>query len=379
MGVRLVFDAMSEPKLIAHVVAARPNYMKVAPLWGALGRYDVRQVLIHTGQHYDESLNGVFFRELHIPRPDVELEVGSVSHGEQTARALTGLERTFTDLGPDLVVVPGDVNSTLAAALAAVKLHVPVCHLEAGLRSFDPAMPEEHNRKLTDHVASLLLTTSADANENLAREGITDGVVLVGNTMIDTLFSFRESAEARAAWEEFGLERGAYVLVTLHRPSLVDDPVRLAETLDALGVLARTFDVIFAVHPRTQARIEAFGTTQPDAVHLVPPLAYETFLSLQLGSVAVVTDSGGVQEETTALGIPCFTLRANTERPVTTTVGTNTLLGLSPARIAEIPSLLQARAGGSAPPLWDGAAGPRAAAAVAAMLELPRSVAVERA
>jgi len=368
---------MSETKLIAHVVAARPNYMKVAPLWAALNAYDVRQTLIHTGQHYDESLNGVFFRELHIPRPDVELDVGSGSHGEQTARALAGLERTFADLSPDLVVAPGDVNSTLAAALAAVKLHIPVCHLEAGLRSYDRTMPEEHNRKLTDHVATLLLTTSADANENLAREGITEGVVLVGNTMIDTLFSFRESAEARAAWEEFGLRRGEYVLVTLHRPSLVDEPALLAQTLEALGVLADRYEVIFPVHPRTQARIAAFGAETPPAVHLVPPLAYETFLSLQLGSAAVVTDSGGVQEETTALGIPCFTLRANTERPVTTTVGTNTLLGLLPGRIAEIPALLDARAGGQAPPLWEGAAGPRAAAAVAALLGLRRLVPVE--
>jgi UDP-N-acetylglucosamine 2-epimerase (non-hydrolysing) len=301
--------------------------------------------------------------------------VGSGSHAEQTARALVGLERAFSELRPALVVAPGDVNSTLAAALAAVKLHLPVCHLEAGLRSFDPMMPEEHNRKLTDHVASLLLTTSADANENLAREGITDGVALVGNTMIDTLFAFRDSADARAAWQEFGLQRGSYVLVTLHRPSLVDDSALLAETLEALGDLGRTYAVIFPVHPRTQARIEAFGASIPPAVQLVPPLAYETFLSLQLGSVAVVTDSGGVQEETTALGVPCFTLRSTTERPVTTRIGTNTLLGLEPRLIAEVPDRLAEARHGDVPPLWDGAAGPRAAATVAEFLGVRRRTA----
>lgn len=355
---------------IAHVVAARPNYMKVAPVWAALRSYELEQVLIHTGQHYDANLKDVFFGELTLPAPDVELEVGSGTHAEQTARALVGLEESFARLEPDLVVVPGDVNSTFAGALAAVKLGIAVCHLEAGLRSFDWTMPEEHNRKLADHLSSLLLTTSADANENLAREGITEGVCLVGNTMIDSLELSRDAATELAAWRRFGLEPGSYVLVTLHRPALVDDPALLSRTLAALVSLAESLPVIFPLHPRTRARIDRLPLDVPAGLHLTPPLAYTEFLSLQIGSAAVVTDSGGVQEETTALGIPCFTLRENTERPVTITHGTNTLLGLAPERIADVPALLSMPREPRRPELWDGAAGVRAAAAVVRSLEL---------
>lgn len=355
---------------IVHVIAARPNYMKVAPVWKALARYDVDQTLIHTGQHYDSNLSSVFFGDLALPRPDLELGVGSGTHGEQTARALVELEAAFGRLKPDLVIVPGDVNSTLAGALAAVKLGIPICHLEAGLRSFDRTMPEEHNRKLTDHVSSLLLTTSADANHNLAREGITDGVRLVGNTMIDSLEAARSAAETLGAWRNFGCERGDYVLVTLHRPALVDDPSLLLEALEALGGLEATHPVIFPVHPRTRARIDELGFNAPPRLVFAPPLPYIEFLSLELGSACVLTDSGGVQEETTALGVPCFTLRANTERPVTLEQGTNTLLGLAPLRISELPQLLLLRRPVRRPPLWDGAAGPRAAAEIAALLAL---------
>jgi len=355
---------------IAHVVAARPNYMKIAPVWTALAAYGVEQVLIHTGQHYDRNLNAVFFGDLALPDPDVELKVGSGTHGEQTAKAIVGLEEAFVRLQPELVIVPGDVNSTLAAALAAVKLGIAVCHVEAGLRSFDWSMPEEHNRKLTDHVSSLLLTTSADANANLAREGITEGVRLVGNTMIDSLEVARAAAEELAAWQAFGLERGSYVLVTLHRPALVDDPALLRETLAALANLAQIHPVVFPVHPRTRGSIEALNIPSSPGLLLLEPLPYTEFLSLELGSTAVITDSGGVQEETTALGVPCFTLRANTERPVTIEQGTNTLLGLAPERIADVPALLSAPRSARRPPLWDGAAGERAAAEIAAALEL---------
>jgi len=354
---------MARRKLVCHVVGARPNYMKVAPVYAALERSGrVEQRLVHTGQHYDRDITDVFFAELPLPTPHEQLAVGSGSHGAQTARALTELERVFEEWRPDLVLVPGDVNSTLAGALAAAKLGIPVCHLEAGLRSNDRTMPEEHNRRLTDHLSTLLLTHSAEANDNLAGEGITDGVVFVGNTMIDTLVANAERALALEAWRDYGLEQNEYVLVTLHRPALVDDPRLLAETLTALEHLARELPVLFPVHPRTRQRLSATGV--PRRVQLVPPLGYGPFLSLQIGAAAVVTDSGGVQEETTALSIPCFTLRANTERPVTVSHGSNVLLGLEPSRIAEIPSLLRAPRRDIVPPLWDGRAGQRAAAAI---------------
>ena len=365
-------DLMERPRapLVAHVVGARPNYMKTAPVYDALERSGlVRQVLVHTGQHYDRNVRDVFFEELPLPTPHVQLQVGSGGHGQQTGRALMELERTFQELEPDLVVVPGDVNSTLAGAVAAVKLGIPVCHLEAGLRSFDPAMPEEHNRRLTDHVSSLLLVPSADGVENLAAEGIAgDHVALVGNTMIDTLLQSVDAARGLRAWEGHGVESGRYVLATLHRPALVDDAELLPATIAALGELARTIPVVFPMHPRTRARLDALGVTAPAGVSLVEPQAYGPFLSLQCGAMAVVTDSGGVQEETTALGIPCFTLRDNTERPVTVTHGTNLVLGLAPGRIAEIPRLLVRARRTVVPPLWDGAAGPRAAEAIERLL-----------
>ena len=360
--------------LVVHVVGARPNYMKIAPLYAALERRGVDQRLVHTGQHYDASVSDVFFAELPLPEPHVKLEVRSGTHGAQTARALDGLERVFIELEPDLVVVPGDVNSTLAAALAAVKLHIPVCHLEAGLRSFDWAMPEEHNRRLTDHVSTLLLTHSAEAHENLAAEGIpAERIAFVGNTMIDTLFQNVDKARALEVWKEYGVEKGDYVLVTLHRPALVDDAQLLMRTVAALGVVAEAVPVVFPVHPRTRRRIEELGLSVSGRIKLIEPQPYGRFLSLESAAMAVVTDSGGVQEETTALGIRCFTLRNNTERPVTVSHGTNIVLGLDPDRLSGIPDYLELPLKEERPPLWDGHAGERAADEIEAALGIIRS------
>ena len=365
---------MSAHKLVVHVVGARPNYMKIAPLYAALERRGVDQRLVHTGQHYDASVSDVFFAELPLPEPHVKLEVRSGTHGAQTARALDGLERVFMDLEPDLVVVPGDVNSTLAAALAAVKLHIPVCHLEAGLRSFDWAMPEEHNRRLTDHVSTLLLTHSAEAHENLAAEGIpAERIAFVGNTMIDTLFQNVDKARTLEVWKDYGVESGDFVLVTLHRPALVDDSELLTRTVAALGVVAEAVPVVFPVHPRTRRQIEELGLEVSGRIKLIEPQPYGRFLSLESAAMAVVTDSGGVQEETTALGIRCFTLRNNTERPVTVSHGTNIVLGLDPDRLAAIPDYLELPLREERPPLWDGHAGERAADEIEAALGIVRS------
>jgi UDP-N-acetylglucosamine 2-epimerase (non-hydrolysing) len=362
---------MRSRPLVVHIVGARPNYMKVAPVYAALERRGfVEQRLVHTGQHYDPSVNDVFFAELPLPSPHVQLAVGSGSHAEQTARALVELERVFVDWEPDLVLVPGDVNSTLAAALAAAKLQIPVCHLEAGLRSFDRAMPEEHNRRLTDHLSSLLLTPSEDGNDNLAAEGIEgDHVQLIGNTMIDTLLANVESARALAEWERYGLEERGYLLATLHRPALVDDAALLVPALRALDSVAESLPVLFPVHPRTRRRLDDAGYA-PARVQLVEPVPYRPFLSLQSGAAAVATDSGGIQEETTVLGIPCFTLRDNTERPVTVTHGTNIVLGLDPGRLLEIPARLRHPRKNVVPRLWDGRASERAADAIEAMLDV---------
>ena len=349
---------MSKP-LVVHVVGARPNYMKVAPVYAALERRgNVEQRLVHTGQHYDTLMKDVFFAELPLPRPHVQLDA------QTTESALGELERVFEELEPELVVVAGDVNSTLAGAVAAAKLGLPVCHIESGLRSNDWTMPEECNRVIADHLSTLLLTHSEDADKNLATEGVPEHQInRVGNTMIDTLRANEDAARSLEAWREFGLESGRYVLVTLHRPSLVDDPDLLARTVAGLEDIARTLPVIFPVHPRTKRNLE--GATH---VLLTEPLPYRKFLSLEADAAAVVTDSGGIQEETTALQIPCFTLRANTERPITIELGTNTLLGLEPERLREIPSLLAQPKLGEIPPLWDGRAGERAADAVARLL-----------
>jgi UDP-N-acetylglucosamine 2-epimerase (non-hydrolysing) len=320
---------------ICFVVGARPNFMKVAPVYRALEALNPGQnLLIHTGQHYDPEMSDVFVAELALPQPDVFLGVGSGTHAEQTARALVGVEEVLITRRPDLVVVAGDVNSTLAAALAAAKLGIPIAHIESGLRSFDDSMPEELNRKLTDHLSAILLVHSQTAVSNLEREGVDPASVhFVGNTMIDSLLAYLEAARIRRRWETLGLEGGAYGLVTLHRPELVDDAARLTSTVAGLLGLAEAFSLVFPIHPRTQERLLALGLDQrleKGGVLAVEPLSYLDFLGLESQAAFVVTDSGGVQEETTALGVPCFTLRDSTERPVTVELGTNTLLGVAP-------------------------------------------------
>jgi UDP-N-acetylglucosamine 2-epimerase (non-hydrolysing) len=349
---------MAGRPLVVHVVGARPNYMKVAPVYAELERRgNVEQRLVHTGQHYDAIMKDVFFAELPLPRPHVELEART------TEDALIALQPVFEDLNPDLVVVAGDVNSTFAGAVAAVKCGVKVCHIESGLRSKDWSMPEERNRVITDHLSTLLLTHSDDADKNLGAEGLADRISFVGNTMIDTLRANEDAAVALEAWREFGLEPGGYVLVTLHRPSLVDDAGLLARTIAALDDVAESLPVIFPVHPRTRRNLD--GSTR---VLLTEPLPYRQFLSLEAKAAAVVTDSGGIQEETTVLRVPCFTLRENTERPITIELGTNKLLGLEPDRLREVPSLLADPKPGQIPPLWDGRAGERAAEAIERLL-----------
>jgi UDP-N-acetylglucosamine 2-epimerase (non-hydrolysing) len=342
---------MASRPLVVHVVGARPNYMKVAPVYAELERRNnLEQRLIHTGQHYDAIMKDVFFAELPLPRPHVALDA------QTTEDALVGLEGVFTELRPDLVIVAGDVNSTLAGAVAASKCGITVCHIESGLRSGDWSMPEERNRVITDHLSTLLLTHSDDADKNLVAEALTARISFVGNTMIDTLRANEGAALELEAWREFGLEPGRYVLVTLHRPRLVDDPDLLARTIAALDHVAESLPVIFPVHPRTRKNLD--GSTR---VLMTEPLPYRQFLSLEAKAAAVVTDSGGIQEETTVLRVPCFTLRENTERPITIELGTNTLLGLEPERLRELPTLLAEPKHGQIPPLWDGHAGERAA------------------
>jgi UDP-N-acetylglucosamine 2-epimerase (non-hydrolysing) len=356
---------------ICFVVGARPNFMKVAPVYRALEALELELFLIHTGQHYDPEMSDVFVAELGLPQPDVFLGVGSGTHAEQTARAMVGVEKVLLERRPALVVVAGDVNSTLAAALAAVKLEIPVAHIESGLRSFDNSMPEEHNRKLTDHLSAILLAHSPSAVSNLAREGVDPASVdLVGNTMIDSLLSHLDAARGRGPWTRLGLEPGAYGLVTLHRPQLVNDEGLLADVLTGLLRLAEAFPLVFPSHPRTQERLVALGYERRDndGVRIIEPLGYLDFLGLESEARFVLTDSGGIQEETSVLGIPCFTLRDTTERPITVELGTNTLLGLAPERIAEIPDALAQPASFEPIPLWDGHAGPRAAEALARFL-----------
>jgi UDP-N-acetylglucosamine 2-epimerase (non-hydrolysing) len=325
-------------------------------------------VLVHTGQHYDHALSEVFFEQLGVPAPDHMLGVGSGSHAVQTARAMERIEAVLELEQPDLVIAPGDVNSTLAVALVVAKLPIALAHLESGLRSFDRTMPEEVNRVVADEFADLLFLHSDEAVANLRREGIADHRMhFVGNTMIDALVAVEDRFRARGAAQRLGVEPGDYLLVTLHRPALVDGPL-LPHVLHALGRVAEHLPVVFPVHPRTRKMMS--GLTLDARITLTDPLSYLDFLALEADAAAVLTDSGGVQEETTFLGVPCFTLRDNTERPVTVRAGTNTLLGLDPARIAEIPAALAVGPTGRrpAPPLWDGRAAERVADVVDALL-----------
>jgi UDP-N-acetylglucosamine 2-epimerase (non-hydrolysing) len=353
---------------IVYVVGTRPNVVKMAPVIAALRRRlpDGRHAIVHTGQHYDRLMSEIFLDELGVPPPDHMLGVGSGSHGEQTARVIERLEPVLDIESPDLVLVPGDVNSTLAAALTAAKMEVRLGHVESGLRSFDRSMPEEINRVVTDQLSDLLFLHSEDAEENLRREGVPDERMhFVGNTMIDTLVSLEDRFRSAGAPRRLGLEPGRYLLVTLHRPALVDGPL-LADAMRSLVEVARELPIVFPVHPRTRKMLGR-GDEHP-GVMLTDPVGYLEFLSLEADAAAVLTDSGGIQEETTYLGIPCFTLRANTERPVTVRAGTNTVLGLDPAAITEIPERLagDARERPDAPPLWDGRASERVADAIAA-------------
>ena len=350
---------MARIRRVLTVVGTRPNLMKTAPVARLLPAAGIEHVLVHTGQHYDRAMSQVFLEELGLGDPDHDLAVGSGSHAVQTARVMERLEPVLAAEAPDLVLVPGDVNSTMAAALVAVKLQIPVGHVEAGLRSGDWAMPEEVNRVVTDAVASLLFTHSPEAREHLVAEGRDEGAIhAVGNTMIDTLVAMRPAID-RAVPERLGLPRGGYVVVTLHRPALVDGPL-LMEAMAALAELAGELPVVFPAHPRTLARIEAAGAA-PHGVRLLEPMGYVDFLGLVAGAAGALTDSGGIQEETTYLGVPCFTLRDNTERPVTVELGTNTLLGLRPDRIAEVPGLIEGARGApaSVPEGWDGHAAER--------------------
>src|SRR5947209_18464602 len=346
---------------VISIVGARPNFVKMAPVISQLMERigHENHVLVHTGQHYDRLLSDVFLEELGVPAPDHVLDVGSGTHAVQTARVMERLEPVLLDEQPDLLVVPGDVNSTLAAALVSAKLHIPIAHVEAGLRSFDRTMPEEINRILTDQLAELLFVHSEEAINNLRREGIaSDRIHFVGNTMIDSLVAVEDRFRERRLARQLGLAEAGYVLVTLHRPTLVDGPM-LEIALERLGELARELPVLFPVHPRTRKTLEALEV--PDHVTLVDPVGYLDFLSLEADAAAVLTDSGGVQEETTYLGIPCFTLRSTTERPVTIANGTNTRIGLEPARISELPALLAGQSGVRSPPapLGDGLAAAR--------------------
>ena len=349
---------------IAYVVGTRPNLVKMAPVIAALRERlpGGRHAIVHTGQHYDRLMSEVFVQELGVPEPDHLLGVGSGTHGEQTARVIERLEPVLCEERPDLVLVPGDVNSTLAAALAAAKLGIRLGHVESGLRSFDRSMPEELNRVIADQLAELLFLHSEDAAHNLRREGVAgERMHFVGNTMIDTLVALETRFRAADAANRLGLDEGTYLLVTLHRPALVDGPL-LQVAMQRLAEVARDLPVVFPVHPRTRKMLGETGADGRGVV-LTEPVGYLDFLSLEAGAAAVLTDSGGIQEETTYLGVPCFTLRANTERPVTVRAGTNTVLGLDPARIAEIPGLLAERPDGrpDPPALWDGRAAERIA------------------
>jgi len=349
---------------LLHVVGARPNFPKLAPVHRAAARAGLVQTVVHTGQHYDDAMSGAFFRDLGIPQPDVDLGVGSASHAVQTARIIERIEPVLDRERPDWVVVYGDVNSTMAAAIVAVKLGLRVAHVEAGLRSRDWTMPEEINRIVTDRLASLLLTPSRDADETLRAEGEPESeIVFVGNVMIDSLLHALPNARASGFRAKLGVD-GRSVVVTLHRPSNVDERHRLAGIAEALRDLSRDHAVIFPAHPRTQQRLREFGLDL-GSVRLLEPVAYAEMLDLVQGAHVVVTDSGGLQEETTALGVPCITVRENTERPITITEGTNRLVP-DPAEIASAVRSVRRVEGARRPEGWDGKAGERVARALAA-------------
>lgn len=355
------------PLKICNVVGARPNFMKIAPLIDEMRKHsDIEASLVHTGQHYDEKMSKLFFHDLGLPKPDVYLGVGSGGHGEQTGKVMIEFEKILNANKPDIVLVVGDVNSTIACGLVAVKMGVQLAHVEAGLRSFDRTMPEEINRILTDQISDYLFLTERAAKENLLREGISaDKVHFVGNVMIDSLLKQREHAERSAILNDLKLEAGRYGLITLHRPSNVDVRENLENILQALFDLQRDLPLVFPVHPRTRKQMKLFGLEERVAAAanliLTDPLGYLDFLKLMAHARLVVTDSGGIQEETTVLGVPCLTVRENTERPVTVSEGTNIVIGMSRERILEESYEILAGRGkaGRRPELWDGRAAER--------------------
>ena len=355
---------MSE--LILHVTGARPNFPKAAPVIGALTALGARQLLVHTGQHYDERMADVFFRQLRLPRPDIDLGVGSGSHAKQTAAIMIALEELIESKRPGLVVCYGDINSTLAAALVASKLRVPLAHVEAGLRSFDMDMPEEVNRLVTDRLSDLLFATSPDAIGHLGNEGIDPSKIhFTGNPMIDTLLANLDKFDVTSARAGHGLT-GRYAVATLHRPSNVDNPSDAEALVKAMHAVSDQVTVVLPLHPRGRARLEEAGLLTHPHLKVIDPLGYIEFMGLVRGADAVITDSGGVQEETTMLGVPCLTLRANTERPITVSHGTNQLV--TRERLPEtVARVLEAGRPVTwpTPPLWDGKAGERIAAVIA--------------
>jgi UDP-N-acetylglucosamine 2-epimerase (non-hydrolysing) len=380
---------------IVHVVGARPNFMKIAPVLAEIQRHNEQDadpkfesLLVHTGQHYDQAMSQSFFEDLGLPRPDLNLEIGSGSHAEQTGKIMIAFEKIIERKRPEMVLVVGDINSTLACALAAKKMNIPVAHVEAGLRSGDMTMPEEINRKLTDAVADLLFTTDLGANANLKREGIPDHrIFFVGNVMIDTLLKHRERASCSPILETLGLKEERqvkpYGVFTLHRPSNVDHFDALQEILEAVKILSDVLPIIFPCHPRTVSQIEAFGLQSyfgtsiqnGDRLVLVPPFGYLDFLQLHAHAKIILTDSGGIQEEATILGVPCLTLRENTERPITIVQGTNRLVGTRRDSILKgFESAMEERGGlGRIPEKWDGRAAERVVAVLAETGRLTRS------
>jgi UDP-N-acetylglucosamine 2-epimerase (non-hydrolysing) len=352
---------------IINIVGARPNLPKIAPLIREMQRHpEIEPILVHTGQHYDEALSDIFFRQMGIPTPHVNLEVGSGSHAAQTAEVLKRVEPVLIEHQPDLVLVVGDVNSTIAVSLAAVKLGIPVAHVEAGLRSFDRSMPEEINRILTDALADFLFVTEEDAIQHLLKEGRPrECIYLVGNVMIDSLRHFLPIAQKSRIGEDLNLKNALnwqrFGVLTLHRPSNVDSTEKLTELLGAIDAIAAQIPVIFPVHPRTRQRLTEAGIKTHPQLKLIPPVGYLDFLCLLSKATLVLTDSGGIQEETTALGVSCLTLRENTERPITISEGTNLLIGTDPAKILAAAQQILAGKGkpGRIPPFWDGHAAER--------------------
>ncbi|BCS89207.1 non-hydrolyzing UDP-N-acetylglucosamine 2-epimerase [Pseudodesulfovibrio sediminis] len=347
-------------KTIHLIAATRPNFMKVAPLWHALSsENDYTVKLVHTGQHYDYSMSQLFFDELKLPEPSVNLQTGSGSHATQTAAVMVAYEKYLLEQTPDVVVVPGDVNSTLACALTSVKMHIPVAHLEAGLRSRDKTMPEEINRVLTDAISSICWTPSEDASENLLQEGVEPNrISFVGNCMIDSLNTMMPAIQSRRAWEQFDIEADTYCVVTLHRPGNVDDPTRLKAIINALMELSVRMPLVLPLHPRTRQQLDNMGMLptleQHGSIHIIPPQGYLDFTSLMHRAALVITDSGGLQEETTILGIPCLTIRPNTERPITCTEGTNRLVEPDSITSAADDALGSGVTTPRIPTFWDG-------------------------